>query len=118
MGRFKGDLPQRSFEFAHAILQIVDRIPDGTIGWVVAKQLTRSGTSVGANVAEANGALTNAEFASICNIARREAAETTYWLKLCETAGLVDAVHLDHAITEAVELHDILATIVRKTQTQ
>ena len=119
MGRFeRGDLPERSFQFALRVLDLVKTIPDGTIGWLVGKQLTRSGTSIGANVAEADGALTNAEFASICNIARREAAETRYWLRISQHLGYVDLAHGDDLLTESSELHDVLATIVRKTHKQ
>lgn len=119
MGRFeKGDLPERSFQFAIHVLELVKTIPDGTIGWLVGKQLARSGTSIGANIAEADGALTSAEFASICNIARREAAETRYWLRISERLGYMDHANGVGLLTETGELHDILATIVRKTHKQ
>jgi len=119
MGRFeRGDLPERSFQFAIRVLDVVKSIPDGTIGWLVGKQLAKSGTSIGANIAEADGALTNAEFASICNIARREAAETRYWLRICQHLEYVDFANGDELLTESNELHDVFATIVRKTHKQ
>ena len=88
-GRIKGDLPERSFEFALAVLDAVDELPEGTKGWVVGKQLARSGTSIGANVREAAEALTDSDFAHKCSIARKEASETEYWLMLCERTGLL-----------------------------
>ena len=116
MGRLQqGDLPGRTFQFAIQVLDRVQSFPAGTIGWLVSKQLARSGTSIGANVAEADGALTSAEFASICNIARREAAEARYWLRICKYLGFIDAPAADQLLREAQELHDVLATIVRKT---
>ena len=83
MPRFQGDLPERTFLFADAVLDLVEQIPNVPVCWVAIRQLSGRGTSVGANVCEADDALTSAEFTSICNIARREARETQYWLRLC-----------------------------------
>jgi four helix bundle protein len=115
MGRFQGDLPDRSYRFALAILSLVDQLPQGTTGWVLGKQLVRSGTGIGANVREASSAATDREFAHICNIARREAGETHYWLSLCIDHGLLNGQHADDALREADELHRILSTIVKRT---
>jgi four helix bundle protein len=117
MPRFQGDLPQWTFRFAMSVLDLVERLPQGTLGWVSGKQLARSGTSVGANVREADGALTDAEFAYTCNVARKEAAETQYWLEICAHRGLSDNDEaVRSALQESQELQRILATIVRKLQ--
>jgi four helix bundle protein len=116
MPRFQGDLPERTYRFGLKILKLVDVLPQGATGWNVAKQLAKCGTSVGANTQEADNALTEREFASCCNTARREAAETTYWLRLARDHGLLCGELLDNCIAESHELTKILATIVRKTQ--
>ena len=116
VGRIQGDLPERTLSFAVSLLDAAGGLPAGTHGWVVGKQLLRSGTSIGANVWEAEEALTDADFAHKCSIARKEASETRYWLMLCEQAGLLTTVTCRPLLEEALELTKILATIVHKTQ--
>jgi four helix bundle protein len=114
-GRFQGDLPLRTLNFAETVLRLVPTLPPGTVGWLVARQLARCGTSVGANVREADHALTEAEFAHKCSIARKEASETEYWLILCQRINLLSEERVVPAMQEAGELMRILSTIVRKT---
>ena len=113
-GRFKGDLPSRTFEFAKLIVDLVDELPSNDKGWAVRKQLFRSGTSIGANVAEADEALTDAEFAQRCSIARKEASETRFWLRLCRDKGLLKPNRADSALKVVDELIRILVTILRR----
>jgi four helix bundle protein len=115
-GRFQGDLPERTFMFAVRIVTLIDCLPNNAKGWVVGKQLLRSGTSIGANVHEANEALTDAEFASKCSVARKESSETRYWLRLCQHCNLLPHDCVEREINEANELASVLSSIVRKTQ--
>jgi len=78
MSRIRGDLLERSFAFAVQILELVDRLPNGNKGWVLAKQLCRCGTSIGANLHEADHAFTTQDFAYKCNVALKESAETHF----------------------------------------
>jgi four helix bundle protein len=116
MGRFRGDLPDRTFEFSVKIVELSDCLPQNNKGWVLGKQLLRSGTSVGANVCEANHALTDREFIQRCSIARKEAAETHYWLRLCLRLGLVSEADTAPLLSECDELISIVSVIVRKSQ--
>ncbi len=118
MGRFQGNLPERSYQFARRIVQIVRRIPSGSEAWVIGRQLLKAGTSIGANVCEADGALTKREFAWYCNVARREAGETRFWLRLCRDEHILDESVAAPLITEAEELERVLAAIVLKTRTK
>lgn len=115
-GRFQGSLVDRSFEFGAAVLDVVDCIPNRTKGWVVAKQLASSGNSVGANISEADEALTEGEFIHRCGLARREASESRYWLRMCCRTGLLTAQQCEALIKEAHELVLILTAIIKKTQ--
>ena len=114
--RFRGNPPERSLEFAVSILNLVDDLPQGPKGLIVGRQLLRSGTSIGANLHEAGQSLTEADFAHKCGIARKEASETCYWLRLCERTGLLRGNHLGAAIDEADQLARILSSIIKKTQ--
>ena len=116
MGRIRGDLKDRTFEFAVSIINLADRLPNRAKGWEIGRQFIRSGTSVGANVREADNALTDAEFAHRCSIARKEAAETYYWLQLCERTAMLNGEELTKAVGEADELARILSAVVRATQ--
>ena len=116
MGRLYGDLLERTFNFALAILNIADDLPQSTNGWVLGKQVVRSGTSVGANLREANYATTDLEFSHKCNIALKEASETEYWLLLCQHADLLGGEALEELVRETNELIRILNTIVKKTR--
>ncbi len=80
--------------------------------------MIRSGTSIGANVREADTAFSDADFAYKCNIARKEACETHFWLQLCARCSLLKGDRLASATQEADELVRILSTIVKATQTQ
>ena len=74
-----------SFELALAVLAYVGELEAGR-RYVVARQLLRCGTSVGANVREAQHAESRADFIHKCKIAAKEAEETDYWLQLCTHA--------------------------------
>lgn len=116
MGRIYGDLLDRTFEFAVQILELAPELPNEPRGWVVGKQVIRSGTSVGSNVREADHALTTAEFAHKCNLSRKEAAETKYWLDLCARSGLLRPDRIAALSNEAEELVKVLGAIVKKCQ--
>ena len=76
------DLKERTFKFAQRILDIVENLPHRPYCEVIRKQLAGSGTSIGANVEEADGTITRKDFVNKMVIARKEAKETRYWLKL------------------------------------
>ncbi|MCC7290769.1 MAG: four helix bundle protein [Phycisphaerales bacterium] len=118
MGRFQGDLPDRSFQFACKVVELVDRLPNNFKGWEIEKQLLRSGTSVGSNIQEADHAFSESDFAFKCSVARKEAAETGFWLRLCRSTGLLDPSSVAPMSQESDELTRILSTVVKNTQTQ
>ena len=117
MARLQGNLLDRSFRLAQSVLRIVDTLPNNPKGWEIGRQLIRCGTSIGANLREANNALTDAEFAHKCSISRKEASETHYWLELCEGSELLKGKNVNQLIGETDEIVRILSTIVRKTHT-
>jgi len=116
MPRLQGDLKERTLQFGIDVLNAVTKLPNDVRGWTVAKQLSRSSTSIGANVWEADSAYTDADFAHRINIARKEANEVLYWLELSRKANLMDATLAGVLEAEVDELQRILGTIVRKTQ--
>ena len=96
------DICERTFEFALRIIRVCRILEEGrgvgrTIGW----QLIRSGTSVGANIEEGQGGQSRADFVSKYSIARKEARETLYWLRLLTAAKIVSEDHHDIEIAKA-----------------
>lgn len=106
------DLPPRCLDFAVRIVALVKALPAATDGFVLGKQVCRSGTSIGANVEEAQASQTKREFLRRMSIARAEARETHYWLRLIQRCELVQPARLVGLLTEADELQRILTTIV------
>ena len=116
MGRLIGDLKERTLRFATEAMAAVGELPNEARGWIVARQLGKAASSIGANVWEADAALTEADFAHKISIARKEASETQYWLELARGSELLPGETYDRLLKEAKELTSILATIVRKTR--
>jgi four helix bundle protein len=109
------DIRERSFSFALRIVklcQVLDAEP-GTAR-TLGRQLLRSGTSIGANIEEAHGSQSKADFTAKLSISCKEARETHYWLSLITAANLVPETRLSPLIDEANQLIAILTTIVKK----
>ena len=81
-------------------------------------QLLRSGTSVGANIEEGQAAQSKADFVSKYSIARKEARETNYWLRLLAESETVSHEQTKELLAECNELIAILTTIIKKVQSQ
>jgi four helix bundle protein len=105
------DIRERAFRFAAEIVRLYDRLAARD----VARQLLRSGTSIGANLEEADAAQSRADFVSKCAVALKEARETHYWLRLLRATGKLQD---DALAAECNELIAILTTIVRKTRNE
>jgi four helix bundle protein len=102
------DIASRLLEFSAEILRIIGKLDDSVTAKHVARQLTRAGTSGGANYEEARSAESRADFAHKVLVAAKEVRESVYWLRLIERAGLVRSDHLASAIAEGGELIAIL----------
>ena len=75
-------LQNKSYDFALQIVKLSKKIVKENKEYVLSKQILRSGTSVGANIMEANGAISKADFSAKMSIAYKECLETKYWLSL------------------------------------
>ena len=76
------DLERRTKQFSLAIIKFVSCLPRTREADVLARQLLRSATSIGANYREANRAVSRADFANKIGTVQKEAAETQYWIEL------------------------------------
>ena len=108
------DVTKRSFEFAARIVRLC-RFFDGQdrFSQTMASQLLRSGTSIGANIGEAQAGQSRADFVSKISISCKEARETLYWLRLLEASESISAEKLRPIAKEADELVRLLTSIVK-----
>lgn len=83
----KYDLEERTTVFSEKIIEFCKKIPKNTINLPVIDQLIRSGTSIGANYMEANGASSKRDFKNKIFICKKEARETKYWLRILANAS-------------------------------
>ena len=106
------DIQQRTFEFAKRIVKLVDKLPRTFAATEIGRQLLKSGTSVGANVQEADAAESRSDFIHKLSIALKEARETRYWLSLVDSTVLSNHPEVQALIQESTELTKILFTII------
>ena len=78
---------EKSEKFALRIIELYKYLREEKHEYIMSKQVMRSGTSVGANLAESEYAQSNADFVSKLSIALKEANETSYWLRLLKHSG-------------------------------
>lgn len=108
----KNDIAARSIEYALQVIYLYRELQQDEAGRVIGKQFLRSGTSIGANVQEAQGAQSKADFIAKMSIAHKEALESAYWLKLYAKAKIVSEVRLSSLTDETEQLVKILSAIL------
>lgn len=110
----KGDnIADRLLDLAVACLNIAAEIDGSAVGKHIARQVTRSATSGGANYEEARSAESSADFVHKIGVAGKEVSETVYWLRLTSRAGIVTKLDLARWIDEGQQLVRILGASAR-----
>ncbi len=108
-----GDIRERAFAFAVRVVKLCQHLDASYgAGRTLAKQLLRAGTSIGANLEEAQSGQSKADFISKNAIALKEARETLYWLRLLVACELVTEARVADLLKEADELTRIIAAII------
>ena len=107
---------QKSFQFAIRIVNLCKYLQSDQKEYILSKQILRSGTSIGANVAEAQQAQSKPDFISKLSIALKEAAETDYWLRLLFATNYINQTQFDSMITDCDEIESILVSIVKNSK--
>ena len=88
---------EKSFEFSVRIVRLFQYLTKEKQEYVLAKQLLRCGTSIGANISEAQYAQSKKDFVAKLEIALKESNETSYWLKLMFETNRIDNATYQHA---------------------
>lgn len=112
----KNPLSEKSYDFALLIVKLYQHITKQKKEYILSKQLLRYGTSVGANISEANGAISKADFSAKISIAYKESLETKYWLNLLKDSDYIQADLSDDLIVKADELSKIMFSILKTTR--
>ena len=108
-------IESKSIDFAVRIVKLHKYLVNNKKEYVLSKQLVRSGTSVGANVFEAQKAQSRADFHSKMNIALKEANETLYWLVLLNRTDYITDKEFQSIKSDIKELIAILTSVCKKT---
>jgi len=104
---------EKSRKFAIRIYNLYKHLCDTKREYTLAKQLLRSGTSIGANLSEAQYSVSRKEFLVKAKIALKECAETEYWLDLLKETGLLTQNEYDSIITDCKEILKLLIASVK-----
>jgi four helix bundle protein len=111
------DIKKMAFSFACRIVKFYQFLAkQKSAGEVLARQILRSGTSIGANLEEAAAGQSRADFISKSNIALKEARETHYWLRLFTETQAVPPERPEGLLSESNELVAILTAIVKNAR--
>ena len=116
--KFKSDLKDRCFRFSLDVIKMIDSLPRKTSTRVIADQLVRSSTSIGANLVEAKASSSRLEYKKFHEISLKSANETKYWLDLLREAGLADSKITSSLHNEATELANMIAAAVIKLKSR
>ena len=106
----------KSFCFAIRIVNLCKYLQENQKEFVLSKQLLRSGTSIGANIAEAQQAQSKADFTHKVNIALKEAYETNYWLRLLHATEYLTSKEYESIIHDCTELEKLLIAITKSAK--
>lgn len=111
------DIKDRTFSFAVKIVRLCQRLEkQSDIYRTLGQQLLRSGTSVGANVEEAQAGQSRADFISKYAISLKEARETIYWLRLFQEIVSGKDIKIERLIQEGEEISKIIGSIIINTK--
>lgn len=106
----------KSKKFAIRIVRLYKYLCDEKKEFVLSKQLLRSGTSIGANISEANCSISKKEFLSKMYIAFKECSESRYWLDLLHETDYLTQSEYDSIVNDCTELQKLLSSITKTTK--
>lgn len=104
-------IQQKTFAFAVRAVSTYKLLTQDKKEFILSKQFLRSATSIGANVEEAIGGQSNADFVSKISISYKEARESVYWIKLLRETDYLTEIESRDLLNEAIEICRILAKI-------
>jgi len=111
---YKKRLIERATKFAKEIIVLVDKFPTKRSAWIIADQLIRAATSIGANIIEAQAASSRKDFTNFLNHSLKSGNETRYWLILAKDLDVKLSEEINALIKETTELTNMLGSSIIK----
>ena len=111
-----GMVEEKSFQFAVDVVKAAKKVRSEHKEYDLTGQFVRSGTSIGANVSEAQKAQSKKDFITKMSIASKEANETRYWIRLMTATGYLDDATSQSLHSQADGLIKLLTRIVKSSQ--
>ncbi len=108
----KENFLDRAFKFSIQVIELTDSLPSVRSCWVIADQLIRSATSIGANITEAKSASSKRDYINFYTHALKSANEAKYWLTLLKETKRVPSEKINPLIDEVEQLANILAASI------
>lgn len=106
-------IQEKSYNFALDIIRLVRIVQDQKREFILTKQLIRSGTSIGANVREADSSESKADFIHKLAIAQKECTESMYWIELLKDSGYIDNMEFERIHPKAIEIMRLITSIIK-----
>jgi len=108
----KKDLKERTYKYVLKIIEIINKLPNDITSQIIAKQLIRSATSIGANIIEAQSSSSKREFTKFISYSLKSANESKYWLELLKDSKKVNGELIEPLLQETVEIGNILGSSI------
>ncbi len=108
----KTDLKRRAYKYSIGMIEFLDTLPKDTSSQVIAKQLLRSATSIGANIVEVKGASSKRDFTNFFSHSLKSANESLYWPGLLRDAKKINNPQLEYLLNETKELANMLGSSI------
>ena len=106
-------LKGKSYQFALSIIKLCQNLTSGKREFVLSRQILKSGTSIGANVEEANQGESKKDFIHKLGIAQKEAFETHYWLRLLTDSAYLDQESSVSLVSDCEELIKLITSSIK-----
>ena len=106
----------KCLKFSVRIVRLYQYLCSESKDYVISKQLLRCGTSIGANVNEAQYAISKSDFLNKMHISLKECAETLYWIELLYQTDYLSEPQYNSILADCEELRDILSSITKTTR--
>ena len=111
----KSTVKDKSFNFAIRIVRLYQYLIETKKEFVLSKQILKSGTSIGANINEAQQGQSKKDFLMKMNISLKECTETKYWIELLFATEYINQEQKESIIKDCIEVEKMLTSLVKTT---
>ena len=110
--KFKKEFKSRIYKFILRLVKFIDKLPKDTSSQIFARQILRSGTSIGANYIEAQAASSKKDFTNFFHYSLKSANESKFWLAILRDTGKGDSKEAEALLQELTEIANIIGASI------